>query len=110
METTVQSINLITTNPKVRGGARPCIAGTGLEVSTIAIARVVHDRTPEEIASDYAISLAEVHAALSYYYSHREEIDASIRESRKYAEQLRERLIASGHSLLLGRESQPEDR
>jgi uncharacterized protein (DUF433 family) len=106
---TIQSINLIATNPKVRGG-RPCIAGTGLEVSTIATARIVHNRTPEEIASDYEISLAEVHAALSYYYAHKEKIDASIRERHKIAQELKEQLIASGHSPLLGRKSQPEDR
>jgi len=109
MEAAVQSINLIATHPKVRGG-RPCIAGTGLEIATIAIARIIHGQTPEEIASDYEISLAEVHAALSYYYAHKDEIDASIRERRKHAEQLREQLIANGHSPLLGRESQPEDR
>ncbi|HFE66306.1 MAG TPA: DUF433 domain-containing protein, partial [Chloroflexi bacterium] len=41
METTIQSINLITTNPQVRNG-RPCIAGTSLEVAVVAIAKIVH--------------------------------------------------------------------
>ena len=91
MVATMHSINLITTNPKVRGG-RPCIEGTGLEVAVIAIARIIHDRTPEQIAADYEISLAKVHAALSYYYAHKDEIDASIRERRKLAEQLKEQL------------------
>lgn len=93
MVATMHSINLITTNPKVRSG-RPCIEGTGLEVSVIAIARIVHDRTPEQIAADYEISLAKVHAALSYYYAHKDEIDASIRERRTLAEQLKEQLMS----------------
>ncbi len=101
---TVQSINLITTNPKVRNG-RPCLAGTGLEVSVLAIARIIHNRTPEQIATDYDISLAEVHAALSYYYAHKDDIDASIRERRELVQELKEQLIASGHTSLLGRES-----
>jgi uncharacterized protein (DUF433 family) len=102
---TIQSINLITTNPKVRGG-RPCLAGTGLEVSVLAIARIIQNRTPEEIATDYGISLAQVHAALSYYYAHKDEIDASIRQRRELAEELKEQLIASGHTPLLGRKPQ----
>lgn len=60
---TVESINLITTNPNVRGG-RPCIAGTGIRVTDIVMANLYHNQTPSEIASDYAISLAQVHAAL----------------------------------------------
>ncbi|MBN1121130.1 MAG: DUF433 domain-containing protein [Anaerolineae bacterium] len=103
---TVQSIDLITTNPNVRDG-RPCLAGTGLEVSVLAIARIVHNQTPEQIAADYDISLAQVHAALSYYYAHRDEIDSRIRQRRELAGELKEQLIPSGHTPLLGRKSQP---
>lgn len=98
---TIQSINLITTNPKVRNG-RPCLAGTGLEVSVIAIARIIHNRTPEQIASDYNLSLAEVHAALSYYYAHKDDIDSSIRQQRELVDKIKEQLIARGHTPLLG--------
>ena len=51
---TIQSIDLIATNPKVRSG-RPCIAGTGLEVSAIVIAHLIHNQTPDEIAADYRL-------------------------------------------------------
>lgn len=54
---TFQSINLITTNPKIRNG-RPCIAGTGLRVTDVAMTTIFHDRTPGQIASDYSVSLA----------------------------------------------------
>jgi uncharacterized protein (DUF433 family) len=59
----IQSINLIAINPKVRKG-RPCIAGTGLQVTDVVIATIFHARTPEKIATDYDITLAQVHAAL----------------------------------------------
>jgi hypothetical protein len=55
METTL-SINLITTNPNVRGG-RPCLAGTGLRVTDVVMAHLFHDQTPDEIASAYRISV-----------------------------------------------------
>ena len=61
----MQSINLIAIDPKVRDG-RPHIAGTTIEVSAIAIAKIVHMQSPEEIASDYKLTLAQVYAALSY--------------------------------------------
>lgn len=76
---TVHSINLIVSNPNVRGG-RPCIAGTGLRVIDVAMAMLFHRRTPSEIASDYDLSLAQVHAALAYYYDHKAELDDDIRQ------------------------------
>jgi uncharacterized protein (DUF433 family) len=76
---TIESINLIATDPAVRGG-RPCVAGTGLRVIDIAMAALFHQRAPGQLAADYGISLAEVHAALAYYYQHKETLDADIRE------------------------------
>jgi uncharacterized protein (DUF433 family) len=83
----VQSINLITTNPKVRGG-RPCIAGTGLRVIDIVMASLFHGRTPGEIATDYEIGLAQVHAALAHYYQHQETIVRDLREQITKAQAL----------------------
>jgi uncharacterized protein (DUF433 family) len=102
---TVKSINLITTNSNIRNG-RPCVAGTSLEVAVIAVARIVHEHTPEQIAANYDLPLAEVYAALSYYYAHKTEIDADIRRQKELAQTLKERLIAQGHTPLLGRESE----
>ncbi len=91
---TIQSINLIATNPQVRGG-RPCIAGTGLRVIDIVMASIFHDRTPGEMAADYSISLAEVHAALAYYYQHKEALDEDIRQQVAIARQHKEQGIGS---------------
>ncbi len=98
---TIQSINLITTNPKVRNG-RPCIAGTSLEVAVIATARVVGGQEPEEIAADYELSLPEVYAALAYYYEHKKEIDATIQQRRQLAQSMKEAKVGSRHQPLFG--------
>jgi uncharacterized protein (DUF433 family) len=54
---TVLSINLISSNPQVRGG-RPCIAGTSLRVTDVVIASIYHMQTPDEIAAGFGVSLA----------------------------------------------------
>ncbi len=48
MEETIESINLITRKPGVRGG-RPCIIGTGLRVTDIVVAMRYHGRTPTRL-------------------------------------------------------------
>ena len=101
MAATVQSINLITTNPKVRNG-RPCIEGTTLEVSTIAIAKIIHGQSPDEIASDYRLTLAQVYAALAYYYDHKTEMDTSLRQRFNLAQELKEKRVGSRHPSLSG--------
>ena len=84
---TIESINLIYRDPNVRGG-RPCIVGTSLRVIDIVMAKDFADRRPEQMALDYDISLAQVHAALAYYYENKAEIDADIREDIRVGLQL----------------------
>lgn len=97
---TIQSINLIAINPKVRGG-RPCIAGTGLRVTDVVMATLFHKRTPSEIASDYDVSLAQVHAALAYYYEHKAEVDEDLRKQIATARDYQEKQVGSGKPSLL---------
>ena len=78
METT-ESIDLISRSSGIRCG-KPCISGTSLRVTDVVMAHLFHKRTPDEIASDYEISLAQVHAALAYYYGHKAELDTDIRQ------------------------------
>jgi uncharacterized protein (DUF433 family) len=65
--------------PGVRGG-KACIEGT-----RICVKDIVHllnwGMKPEEMReyySDRPLTLAEVHAALAYYYDHRDEIEAEL--------------------------------
>lgn len=88
----IQSINLIAINPNIRDG-RPCIVGTTLRVTDIVIASIFHERTPGEIATDYDITLAQVHAALAYYYEHKTELDKDIRQQIRTARELKEKRV-----------------
>ena len=98
---TMLSINLISSDPKVRGG-RPCIAGTGIRVLDVVAVMLFHDQTPAEIAEAYALSLAQVHAALAYYYEHKAEIDADLREQIARGRELKEKRVGSKPPFLFG--------
>lgn len=68
---------LIKREPALRGG-RPIIAGTGTCVRTVAVANN-QGLSPEEIVADRPhLALAQVYAALAYYYANKLEIDADI--------------------------------
>ncbi len=67
----------IVSSPEVRFG-KPHISGRRVTVADIVLQYNRLGLSPEEIAVDYDLALAEVHAALSYYYAHREEIEQSI--------------------------------
>ena len=91
---TMLRLNLLSSDPKVRGG-RPCLAGTGIRVLDVVAVMLFHDQTPAEIAEAYALSLAQVHAALAYYYEHKAEIDADLREQIAKAEEFKEKRVGS---------------
>ncbi len=44
----------------------PASPGTSLRVTGVAIAHLFHERTPGQLASDYGLTLAQVHAALAF--------------------------------------------
>jgi uncharacterized protein (DUF433 family) len=98
---TIQSINLIATNPKVRSG-RPYIVGTTLTVADIAIAKIYHQLDADGIADYYDISLPQVYAALAYYYDHKAETDKDIRERQQIAAEMKEKRVGSRHKPLFG--------
>jgi uncharacterized protein (DUF433 family) len=85
----------IDSRPEVLGG-KPCIAGRRIAVEHIAVWHERHGRSADEIAGEYDLELADVYAALAYYFSHREEIDQSIPEG----EETVERLLDESSSLL----------
>ena len=69
---------------------QPCIKGTRIRVLDIAIEYERMGRSPDQIVEAHpGLSLAQVHAALTYYYEHVEEIDRAIRAERKLVEQVR---------------------
>lgn len=74
----------------IRGG-KPRLAGTRITVADVVLMHLRLGQSIEEIAGAYDLSLAAVHAALAYYYDHRNEIDRSIEEDEAYAEAFRGR-------------------
>jgi uncharacterized protein (DUF433 family) len=100
---TILSINLIATNPNVRGG-RPIIAGTRISVSDVVIAVKFHQQSSEEvITNDYPhLTLAQVHAALAYYYEHPAAIDAEIADTERQTQELKDKRVGSRHQPLSG--------
>jgi uncharacterized protein (DUF433 family) len=78
----------ITVTPGLRGG-KPHIIGRRLTVSDIAFFHLKWGLSVPEIAAEYNLSLAEVHAALAYYFDHREEIDKRTAEDEAFAEEMR---------------------
>jgi uncharacterized protein (DUF433 family) len=69
----------IVQDPSLRGG-RPVVEGTGVSVTRIA-AWYQLGMTPEQIAREVGhLDLAQVHAALSYYFAHQEEIEQDLAE------------------------------
>jgi uncharacterized protein (DUF433 family) len=88
--------------PGVCGG-KPRIAGRRITVQNIALWNERMGMSADEIATDYDLSLAEVHAALAYYFDHREEIEKSIREGQAFAEEMRQKHPSLVSQKLYGR-------
>lgn len=69
----------ITATPGICGG-KPCIAGHRIRVSDIAILHERQGLTADAIVSQYpGLTLADVYAALSYYFDHLDAIGDEIR-------------------------------
>lgn len=77
--------------PEVAGG-KPRIAGHRITVQNIMIWHERLGRTADEIAAEHNLTLAEVYAALSYYFDHRTEIDQSIKADEAFAAALRQQM------------------
>jgi uncharacterized protein (DUF433 family) len=80
----------IVSTPGVLGG-KPHIAGHRISVQDVAIWHERMGLSVDEIATDYELTLAEVYAALAYYFDHREEIDGRIRQGATMIEELKQR-------------------
>src|SRR2546421_12085220 len=80
------SVEHIEITPGVCGG-KPRIKGHRIKVQHVVVWHERMGLTPDEIVSQHpGITLADVHAALVYYWDHREQIEADIKEGRELAE------------------------
>ncbi len=75
----------ISKTPGVCGG-RACIAGHRIRVMDIVLWHEMRCLCPDEIVGMFpGLTLADVHAALAYYFDHREEIAADFRNDAEWA-------------------------
>ena|SRR5258708_23449875 len=96
MSTTL-SIEHIATDPGKRGG-RPHIRGTGITVHDLA-GDYNHGMTAQQMAEAFDLTLGQVHAALSYYFDHKAQIDQEIDDSRIQSTELLQELTRQGEAI-----------
>lgn len=83
------SIQHIEKTPGVCGG-RACIAGHRVRVQDVVVWHERRGFSPDEIVDMFpGISLADVYAALTYYFDNRQEIEDELRESDQLAARMK---------------------
>lgn len=76
----------------------PLIAGTTMKVVELITSVKAYGWTPEELFQSYPhLTLSKIYSALSYYWDHKEELDADMQRRFEYAEKLR---LEAGESAL----------
>ena len=65
---------------------------TNVKVVEVVLSKQAYELTPEELHDRYPhLSLAQIYAALAYYYDHQPELDTEIARRAALAQSLRER-------------------
>jgi uncharacterized protein (DUF433 family) len=68
------------------------IEGTRTKVMQIAVDHIAGGMSPWDIHLEYPpLTLAQIHAALAYYFDHQAEVDAQIRAARDFVAESRAR-------------------
>lgn len=63
---------------------RPWVKGTNTKVAEIVLDQIAWGWTPERMHEEHPhLSMSQIHAALLYYYEHKEEIDRQIEEANR---------------------------
>lgn len=75
---TLETIQIVR-NPEVLGG-KPILKGRRMPVHLLVFRAIYQQWLTSQIQEAHNVSLAEIYAALSYYYLHQAEIDAIIAE------------------------------
>jgi len=73
-------------------GGEPHIRGHRIKVRDIVVWHEQMGRSADEIASEYGLSLAQVYAALAFYFDNRDAIDGAIARHRDFVDDLRRNL------------------
>ncbi len=88
-------MTIMSTNHRIESvagiaGGKPRVAGHRITVQDVVIWHEWQGRTADEIAAEHSLELADIYAALAYYYEHQPQIDQSIGERDSFVAALRE--------------------
>jgi uncharacterized protein (DUF433 family) len=78
----------IEATPGVAGG-KPRIRGRRITVQNIVVWHEYLGKSADEISAEHDLSLADVYAALTYYFDNRDEIGRSIEEDEAFVAEMR---------------------
>jgi uncharacterized protein (DUF433 family) len=68
----------------------PWISGANTKVVEVVLDKMAYGWSPEEMHRQHPhLSMAQIHAALSYYYEHQDEVDADIERRNRFVEEMR---------------------
>jgi len=86
----------VTTNQRIEAtsgiaGGKPRITGHRITVQDIVVWHEWLGRSADEIGAEYGLDLADIYAALAYYYEHQTEMDQVIRQQESFVAALRQR-------------------
>ena len=80
---------------------RPWVEGTNIKVIEIVLDKLAHGWAAEEMHRHHPhLPLSKIHAALTYYYDHREQFDREVKAQLREVDALRS---AAGESPLAAR-------
>ncbi len=84
----------IESQPGVCGG-KPCIAGTRIRVQDVFVWHELQGLSADEIVSRFPqLTMADVYAALSYYWDHRDEIQRDMQAESDLVTRLRQQSVS----------------
>jgi uncharacterized protein (DUF433 family) len=89
-------------HPGIAGG-KPHISGHRITVQDIVIWHERLGLSADEIAAEYGLDLADIYAALAYYYDHQAELDEGMRSDENFINELRARTPSKLRDKLGGR-------
>lgn len=81
--------------------------GTRIRVQDIYVWHELQGKTPDQIASDFPqLTLADVHAALTYYWDNRDEIEKQMKEAESLVASMKQKYPSKLQEKLAGKDAE----
>ena len=76
-------------------GGQPCIAGTRIRVQDVFVWHELQGQTADQIVSRFPqLTMADVYAALAYYWDHRDEIQREMQAESDLVTRMRQSSVS----------------